>query len=82
MRESTNAILDLLTCTEANRQSRQARSELAEAYLQVSREKPPKNFVDLNQRGQQADKAGKPDQSLQKQICKFQGRNFQKTLGI
>ena len=44
---------------------KQAGLELAEADLQVSRKKLPKNFMDLNQRGQAEDRLrcqrGKPD---------------------
>ena len=47
---------DLLTCEQANRQSGKAGSELAEVDLQVSRKELPKNFVDLDQRGQPAEK--------------------------
>ena len=40
------------------------------------------DFYFFKQAKKQADRAGKLDQSLQKEICKFQGENLQKTLWI
>ena len=46
------------------------------------REKVQMRFSIFKQAIKQADRAGKLDQSLQKQICKFQGEKRQKTLWI
>lgn len=38
------------------------------------------DFLIFNQENKQADRVGKLDESMQKQICKFHRKNFQKTL--